>query len=186
MFIVIAAVGIVLLLVTLMLDDVLDDLFGFDWLSGPVIGGGLAAFGVFGWMTTQADDANTWLGIVVGAVGGVALGYATYRLTKGLVNAPTDATPGTRHLVGATGRVITAVPEAGLGEVIVRLGGQPVKLSARSPRGALARGTEVVVIDAETATRVVVEPADAFWELGDSSRSDDNPPGRGHPEGDDL
>jgi hypothetical protein len=46
--------------------------------------------------------------------------------------------------------------------VLVRLGGQPVKLSATADVD-LPRGTESVVVAVESATRVRVESADTFW-----------------------
>ena len=52
----------------------------------------------------------------------------------------------------------------GTGEVLVRLGGQPVKLSATAAED-LPRGTDSVVIAVESSTRVVVEAADRFWAL---------------------
>ena len=44
----------------------------------------------------------------------------------------------------------------------VRLGGQPVKLSATADE-TLRVGTDVVVIAVESDTRVVVESATRFW-----------------------
>ena len=166
MFVVVGIVGVVLLVLFLMFDDVLDGVLPeADWISGPIIGAFLAAFGIVGWTATEAFDASTWLASIIGVGGGVAIGYGAYRLTKALMHSPTDATPTSAALVGKEGRVITGATPGRLGEVLVTIGGQAVKLSAVS-EDELVRGSTVVVIEAASATKVVVQPADRFWAAG--------------------
>ena len=163
MFAVVGIVGAVLLVLFLLFDDVLEGVLpDADWVSGPIIGSFLAAFGIVGWTSTEAFDASTWLASVIGVAGGVAIGWFAYRLTKALMRSPTDATPNSAALVGKEGRVITHAAPGRLGEVLVTLGGQPVKLSAVSD-DELVRGSTVVVIEAASATKVVVQPVDRFW-----------------------
>jgi len=163
MFVVVGVVGALLLVLFLIFDDVLEGVLpDADWFSGPVIGAFLAAFGIVGWTATEAFDAPTWGASIIGVAGGAAIGYGAYRLTKALMSGPTDATPSSAALVGREGRVITGATPGRLGEVLVTLGGQPVKLSAVSD-DELVRGSTVVVIEAASATKVVVQPADRFW-----------------------
>lgn len=163
MFVAVGLVGAVLLVLFLIFDDVLDGILpDIDWISGPVIGAFLAAFGLFGWTTTEAFDAPSGIAAIVGVGGGVAMGFGAYRLTKALMHSPTDATPTAAALVGREGRVVTGASPGQLGEVLVTMGGQPIKLSAVSD-GELVRGVAVVVIDAPSATKVVVQAADLFW-----------------------
>jgi membrane protein implicated in regulation of membrane protease activity len=163
MFVVVGVVGVVLLVGFLVFDDVLDGLVpDADWISGPALGAFLAAFGLFGWVARDGFDAPDGVAAGVGVAGGVALGYFAYRLSKALINGPTDETPAVRTLVGKSGRVVTAVAAGRVGEVMVRLGGQPLKLSAAADE-ALAVGTEVVVVSVESDTKVVVEAAARFW-----------------------
>jgi hypothetical protein len=163
MFVVVGIVGVVLLVLFLMFDDVLEGVLpDADWVSGPIIGSFLAAFGIVGWTSTEAFDAPSGVASVIGVAGGVAIGYGAYRLTRALMNSPTDATPSAAALVGKEARVITGSTPGRLGEVLVTLGGQPVKLSAISD-DELVRGATVVVIEAASATKVVVQPADRFW-----------------------
>jgi membrane-bound ClpP family serine protease len=68
----------------------------------------------------------------------------------------TDATPTRSDLVGRLGVVVTSIPAAGYGEVRITIGGQPVKLNARSDK-PVAMGARVFVIEAPTDTSVVVE-----------------------------
>lgn len=163
MFIAVGIVGAVLLVVFLVFDDFLDEIIpDADWISGPVIGSFLAAFGLFGWMVDSSSDAPTWLSSIVGVGGGLALGFGTYRLTKALVNVPTDDTPTPAALVGRAGRVITPIEPGKVGEVLVNIGGQPVKLTA-SADAELARGSSVVVVDVSSPTKVIVQSAEQFW-----------------------
>jgi membrane protein implicated in regulation of membrane protease activity len=156
-------VGALLLVAFLLLDDFLDGILpDSDWISGPAIGAFLAAFGLFGWVAEEGFDASTPLAVVAGVVGGFGLGWFAYRVSRALLHSPTDATPTTASLVGQHAKVVTPVRAGGIGEVLVRLGGQPVKLSATADED-LARGTESVVVAVESATRVRVESAARFW-----------------------
>jgi membrane protein implicated in regulation of membrane protease activity len=69
---------------------------------------------------------------------------------------PTQETLTRDHLLGAQGVVVSAVPAAGYGEVRLVVGGQPLKLSARS-EVPLPAGTPVYVTDtiSDTAVEVV-------------------------------
>ena len=164
MFVVVGVVGAVLLLTFLLFDDLLDGILpDAEWISGPVIGAFLAAFGLFGWVADAGFGTGPALAALVGLGGGVGLGWFAYRISKALMHAPTDATPTTASLVGQPARVITPVRAGGIGEVLVRLGGQPVKLSATAATD-LARGADTVVVAVESATRVRVEAADEFWQ----------------------
>lgn len=163
MFVVVGVIGAVLLVVFLLLDDVLDAILpDSEWISGPAIAAFLAAFGLFGWVAEEAFDAPRPIAAMAGVAGGVGLGWLAYRLSRALLHGPTDATPTTAALVGQQARVVTPVRAGGTGEVLVRLGGQPVKLSATAVKD-LPLGTEAVVVSVESATRVRVESSEDFW-----------------------
>lgn len=94
MFIAVGVVGALLLIATLVFDDFVDDVIpGFDYLTGPVIGAFLVAFGAFGWFAQEGPSWNTAAALLAAAVGGLIFGYAGFRLTRLLMNQPTDATP---------------------------------------------------------------------------------------------
>jgi membrane protein implicated in regulation of membrane protease activity len=163
MFVVVGVVGALLLVVFLIFDDVLDGILpDTDWISGPALAAFLAAFGLFGWVAQEGFDAPSPVAAIAGVAGGVAVGWFAYRVSRALMRSPTDATPTTAALVGQHARVVTPVRAGGIGEVLVRLGGQPVKLSATAEVD-LPRGTESVVVAVESATRVRVESAETFW-----------------------
>jgi membrane protein implicated in regulation of membrane protease activity len=163
MFVVVGLVGALLLVVFLLVDDALDAIIpDLDWISGPAIGAFLAAFGLFGWVATESFDASTPAAAAIGVAGGVGLGWFAYKLARVLHDGPTDPTPNASMLLGKEGRVVTPVRAGGSGEVLVRLAGQPVKLTATSDDD-LPVGTVTVVVEVTSATKVVVQSADRFW-----------------------
>lgn len=162
-FIVIGALGLVLVVGSLLLDDLVEGLFeslDFDAggiLSGPVIGAFLTSFGFGGALTMGATGAGVGLGIAGGLAAGLVIGAITTLLVRSVMRMPTDRTPRTTDLVGAEATVLTPIPAGGLGEVTTRYLGQLTKLSARSDR-AIAAGTRVVVTAVTSSTSVVVTP----------------------------
>jgi len=165
MFVVVGLVGAVLLVLFLLFDDLLDGLLpDADWISGPALAAFLAAFGLFGWVAEEGFDAPRGVAVAAGVGGGLALGWFAYRLSRALFNSPTDETPNTATLVGQPGRVVTAITAGRSGEVLLRLGGQPIKMFATAD-DTIAVGTDVVVIAVESDTKVVVQAASRFWAL---------------------
>jgi membrane-bound ClpP family serine protease len=71
----------------------------------------------------------------------------------------TAVAPTGNDLVGTSGSVVTAIPADGFGEVLLQLAGQRLKLAARSAT-PVARGAEVWVEAAPSATSVLVRPVD--------------------------
>ena len=163
MFIVIGIVGALLLLSSLLFDDLIDGLVpDLDFISGPVIGSFLAAFGLFGWFATSGIDVPAFFAFVIAGGGGVAFGAFTFKLTDTLINQPTDGTPTTASLIGQTGRVVTPVRADGIGEVLVALGGASTKYTATADTD-LAAGSSVVVVAVESPTKVRVQSEAEFW-----------------------
>ncbi len=172
-FLTIGIAGAVLLLLGLVLDAVVEGLIegflpGSDWISLPAIGAGMAAFG-FGAAITQDQIGAPFAAAVAVGAALAAIGVVlTARATASALNMATDATPNSRDLVGAQGRVVTPIAAGSTGEVVVRLGGQPVKLSALPAEDVVASdtfatGSDVVVVSVVSPTRVRVQPADRFW-----------------------
>lgn len=164
-FLVIGAVGLAVVLGSLVVGDFLEGLFdGFDVgagvFSAPVIGSFLAAFGFGASLIMTA----TGIGAAGGALGGLASGVVIAALalfmTRALMDMPTDAPVRTADLVGSTGVVITPIPHGGFGEVSLTHAGQITKLSARAPQ-PVAAGTTVVVTQVTSSSSVLVRPADA-------------------------
>ena len=163
MFIVIGIVGALMLVSSLLFDNLIDGLVpDLDFISGPVIGAFLASFGLFGWFATSGIALPSVLAIGVAGAGGVVFAGFTYKFTDALVNQPTDGTPTTQSLVGQTGRVVTPVTANGIGEVLVALGGASTKYTATAETD-LATGSQIVVVAVESPTKVRVEAEAEFW-----------------------
>lgn len=164
-FIVIGTVGLAIVLLTLILGEVLDGLFGaFDIdagsgvFSAPVIGSFLAAFGFGAALIMFATGVNATIGALGGlASGGVVGGFALLMM-RSLMSMPTDETVTTRGLEGATAIVITPIPQDGYGEVTIRHHGEQRKYNAQAAE-ALPVGSRVEVTAVISASAVIVAPA---------------------------
>jgi hypothetical protein len=153
-FLVVAALGFGLLLIGLVFDDVLEfmDADG-GVLSAPVIGAFLGAFGIGGFVGTSATG-NALVGVIAAGGAGFVLGWVALRLSLAFLGMHTDATPGSGDFLGQFGRVVTPILGGG-GEVLIRMGGSPVKLVARADHD-IERGTEIVVVEVLSPTSVRV------------------------------
>ncbi|MFJ4790337.1 hypothetical protein [Streptomyces sp. NPDC088794] len=156
--------GVVLLVLSLVFDGVLEGLFeGVGALNGlfdgllslPVIAGFVSMVGFSGAIAMGTTGVGVVGATAVGVPAGVATGWLTYRLSRALLSDRSGAARRDDDLIGISGSVVTAIPVDGYGEVLVRLAGQPVKLSAKSPV-AVARGAEVWVEAALSHTAVAV------------------------------
>jgi membrane protein implicated in regulation of membrane protease activity len=125
----------------------------------PSIAGFVGAFGFGGAIASSLIGPGA-LAVVVGLIAGVAIAipsaFGTMALARAASRMRTDATPTRADLVGRIGVIVTPIPDSGYGEVRISIGGQPVKLNARSDK-AVALGARVFVIEAPTDTSVVVE-----------------------------
>ncbi|EGX60926.1 hypothetical protein SZN_05712 [Streptomyces zinciresistens K42] len=136
------------------LDGVLDGL-----LSLPVVAGFVAMTGFGGAIALGATGMGPVAATGAGALAGLGTAWLTYRFGRALMRDQTAATPRADGLIGTVGSVVTPIPADGFGEVLLQLAGQPMKFAARCAQ-PVARGTEVWVESAPTATSVVVRPVD--------------------------
>ncbi|WP_455351185.1 hypothetical protein [Streptomyces sp. SYSU K217416] len=158
--------GVVLLVLALVFDGVLEGLFGgvldglFDGLlSLPVIAGFMSMLGFGGAIVLGTTGLGGGAATAVGVLAGVVTGGLVWKLSRVLMRSLTDATPHQDDLIGTAGSVVTPIPAGGYGEVLLRLAGQPVKFAARS-EVPVARGTEIWVEAALSATSVAVRPVE--------------------------
>ncbi|MEU2250755.1 hypothetical protein [Streptomyces sp. NPDC019224] len=158
--------GVALLALSLIFDGILESLFGglLEGLFGglvslPVIAGFLSMLGFGGAIVLGTTGAGTLVATVAGVAAGLVAALLTWRFSRALMRDQTDATPRNEDLVGTSGSVVTAIPADGYGEVLLRFGGQLVKLSAKSPV-PVARGAEIWVEAALSSTSVSVRPVE--------------------------
>lgn len=161
-FLVIGAVGLAVVVLSLVLGDVLDGIFdAFDLefgggiLSAPVLGSFLASFGFGAALIMFSTGAGATVGALGGLGSGLAVGGVAFFMMRALVDMPTDPTMQSGDLVGATAVVVTRIPDDGFGEVTVRHVGQLHKLNARAPE-PLPAGTTVEVTAVLSSSSVMV------------------------------
>jgi len=120
----------------------------------------VGAFGFGGAIAASLTGGSAILALLVALVAGVAVAipaaFGTMALARAAGRMRTDATPTRSDLLGRIGVIVTPIPAQGYGEVRIRIGGQPVKLNAKSDK-AVALGARVFVIEAPSDTSVVVE-----------------------------
>jgi membrane protein implicated in regulation of membrane protease activity len=169
-FLVIGAVGLALLLLSLVLGEVFEGLLGgFDVdagggvFSGPVIGAFLASFGFGAALVLYSTDVGAG-GAALGGLGsGIVVGGLALVMMRSLVNMPTDETVTTQGLAGAPGIVITTIPDEGYGEVTIRHHGEQRKYNARAA-ARIGAGATVRVTAVLSTSAVMVEPAEPSTE----------------------
>lgn len=159
-FLAIGAVGIVLLLFSLIvgehLNGIFDALGGGDWFTGSSMAAFLGALG-FGGAIVRTLTGSTALAVLGGVILGVAFGAL---IAWGMIRLRLTDTGGamtTNDLLNAHGHVLSDIPAGGFGEVRVTRQGQMMKLNAKSAI-PIATGTQITVTEVLSATAVVVEP----------------------------
>lgn len=172
-FLIIGGLGVVVLAVGLLGGEFLHlgDVSADGPVSVEVVAGFAGAFGFAaaianellgagdagaGGLLGAGDAGLTVAAAAIGVTAALPAGWLTMRLSRAARNMPTDGTPTRDHLVGTLGVVITPIHPGGYGEIRVRLGGQPVKLSARADL-PIPLGAQVFVVEAVSDTSVVVE-----------------------------
>src|SRR5687768_8581314 len=137
-FLVIGAIGVVLLAASLFVGDILH--IGHPDADGPfsvpAIAAFVGAFGFGGAIAAAITGDSSGVAVLVAVLAGVGVAiptaWGTMLLARAAGRMRTDATPTRSDLVGRLGVVVTSIPAAGYGEVRITIGGQPVKLNARS------------------------------------------------------
>jgi hypothetical protein len=126
---IIGSFGLLLVVASLILGEILDSVFdAFDLdgggiLSTPVIGSFLAAFGFGASLILYTTKAGAGLSALGGLGSGIVVGGVALLMTRSLMNMPTDEPVRSSGLVGRTGNVVTRIPADGYGEVTVSYAG---------------------------------------------------------------
>lgn len=154
----IGVVGLVLLLLTFIIGELIDgimDSVGPDYLSGTTVAGFLSTLGFVGlWVydATSNSGLASGVGFVAGLGMGALAGWASTKLMKG----GDEDTVRTAGLVGLTGNVVADIPADGMGQVSVVAAGHITRLNARAEK-PLSAGSAVVVTSVLSPTSVIVE-----------------------------
>lgn len=166
-FLILGAVGLGLLLVSLVIGDLLDGFLGglldwleSDWFSTAAIGGFVSAFGFAGAIAYGPMTLTLLPSMVIGAAVGALFAWLALWLTRLLKEEHTDAAPSGDAAIGLDAAVITTIPTGGFGVVRVALGGHTVTYNAKAPdtEEAITPGTAVHVTGVLSPTAVTVAP----------------------------
>ena len=158
-FLVVGAVGVVLLLVALVVGYIFDGAFeglSAGFFSTEALAGFLGALG-FGGAITLSVTGSTSIAVIVGLVLGVLLGWSAARASAFLHGTGETDTVRTSDMVEKIGNVVSAIPESGFGVVSITVGGHLTRLNARSSV-VVPAGTQVSVTQVISPTAVQVEP----------------------------
>ncbi|MDO5675989.1 MAG: hypothetical protein Q4G35_00610 [Propionibacteriaceae bacterium] len=160
-FLIIGAVGIVLVVVSLIVGDVLDGVLDLDFLDNDLfsissLSAFIGAFGFGGALGLALVD-NMVVAVVMGLIVGALAAWGAVRLTKALKRSEDAASFRSDAMIGHSGRVITAIPEGGYGEISISVGGHVRKIAAKA-QAPVASGDEVWVSAILSPTAVEVTP----------------------------
>ena len=167
----VGAFGVLVLLVMLFLGDLFggdhDADHGFDhdgdaggpgFLSARVIASFMTAFGVGG-VVARYYELSHPVSSGVGIVAGFAMASLVYQFARFLYGQQSSSELRVATLVGTHGEVTISIPENGVGEIIVTVGGERSAHIARSKDGkAIGVGSEVVVAGLLGQSVVVMRP----------------------------
>ena len=161
-FVLCVAVGGVLLLLTVLLDDILGGVLSslhidFD-LGGvtlmPLLLGFVSMFGVGGLFGTELFSLDAGPASLVGIVFGVVGAGLVSLVFSFLRRAEAPPAFGLRELIGQKGRVSVGIPAGRAGSVLLSYGGGTHDLTATADVEVVA-GTVVTVTDVAGSTLVV-------------------------------
>lgn len=155
------ALGLGLLVFTLIFDDIIGESFGGDWLSGATIGGFVAAFGITGGLVSL-QSGNSMIAVGAGLGGGVVVGFLAYYLSKNLIKPEKGSNYETEQLEGLSGIVITEIKPGKAGEVTVKHQGQNLKLHGKNSNEEeeIKIGEEVKILRTLSSNMAIVEKLD--------------------------
>ncbi len=166
-FLVALVAGGVLLLVTVLLDDILGGLLDFlnvDFDLGgvslmPLLFGFVAMFGVGGLFGTQVFGMDPGRASLVGAVSGVLGAGVVFAIFSFLRRAEAPDAFSLRDLVGQRARVNVGIPAGRYGSVLLTYAGTTQSVTATADTDIPA-GAIVLVTDIAGSTVVVAQAGD--------------------------
>jgi membrane protein implicated in regulation of membrane protease activity len=151
LYFIIAAIGILFLIVSLVVGEVLD-VFDFEWddgvhpLSTKVVAVGLTAFGATG-MITRYYEWSALLSALTSALAALLLGALMWWMLSALYRGSASTDVSISALVGRRAQVTVGIPAASVGEILIA--------AADSTRHILARSRDGQPIPVGSSVRIV-------------------------------
>lgn len=162
-FLVIAAIGFLFLLATLVFGEIFEhvdidhdlDHDGLGFFNTKVISVFITAFGGFGAIAVSQGFGN-FASSVIGLTGGVALGALVYFFARLLYSQQASSVISSSDLVGRTGQITVAIPSNGFGQVRCLIGESMVEKIARTREGLEIPYNSLVRIEGVVGDGVIV------------------------------
>jgi hypothetical protein len=166
-FLIIAGVGFLFLLITFLFGEIFEGLnFGHDIghdighdgpgiFSARVLSVFATAFGGFAAIVTY-QGYGLLASLLLGLVGGVALGAMIYYFARFLYNQQSSSMVTSADLIGRTAEVTVSIPADGFGQVRCLIGESMVDKIARSNDGTEIPYNSQVLIEEITGESVIV------------------------------
>lgn len=169
-FLVIAAIGFVFLLLSLVVGDIFDS-FGFETgldggadghalLDSRVISVFVTAFGGFGAIGIQMG-LSIFASSLLGLAGGIVLGGVVSLFGRFLYKQQSSSSVTTAQLVGRPAQVIVSIAPGSMGQVSCRIGEERVEKLARARDNREIKAGVTVRVDEVTGDSLIVSPYDS-------------------------
>lgn len=158
LYYIVGLVGLVLLLSSILFDDLFGEFLDLSFLSGTALGGFMAAFGFAGGISLSSDVPYS-LSLVVGTGAGALVGAIGATASRYLRKDDGVEAPSMDNIVGRTGIVVSTITPTGMGVVSVSVGAHTNRYSAQADQ-TLAPGQQVTVTAALSASAVIVAATD--------------------------
>jgi membrane protein implicated in regulation of membrane protease activity len=130
---------------------------GVHFIQPTVVVGGVTVFGGAGIVLTEYSPFSVRMIIVLSLLLAVLLSVSVYFLyVKPMRNTENSTGFSIQDFVGRIGEVMTPIPVAGYGEILVKMGaGNTHEIAASFDKEAIQAGTRVVIIDVKDDTLLV-------------------------------
>ncbi|MEC8441152.1 MAG: NfeD family protein [Cyanobacteriota bacterium] len=124
--------------------------------STPFWSFGLTGFGLCGLLMLLLAPSGSWIpASAVALIMGSAMGWAATKILRAIGKQEANSLVRGDDLIGQQGTVSLAIEPGQRGFVELMVRGSLIRRPARSLHGLLARGTEIVVVNAEGNTLLV-------------------------------
>ena len=166
-FLIIAGIGFVFLLVSLVVGDLFDT-FGFDAgadgvadghavLDSRVISVFVTSFGGFGAIGIQMG-LSIVASSLIGLAGGAVLGGIVSLFARFLYKQQSSSSVSTAQMVGRTAQVIVSIAPGSLGQISCRVGEERIEMLARSRDNLEIKAGAMVRVEEIAGDSVIVRP----------------------------
>ncbi|MEG6512278.1 NfeD family protein [Desulforamulus ruminis] len=164
--------GVLFAVITIVFGDILGDLLdgffevlsmdGLDLFQPVVLVGGITVLGGTGIMLDQSTNLEAFPILLLSLMASAVISLLVYfSYVRPMKNSENSTGFSMQDLVGKIGEVTIPIPEAGYGEVLIKVGaGNTNQIAASLDEEEIPAGAKVVVIEARDSTVYVFQYED--------------------------